>query len=299
MKRRQPSFRVIAFASMSLLHATLHAKPPTPMTEAEIAAIQADAASRASVSREKAAAAEAALKSDLADDATASADVTTFLAKADLPPVKSDEPPAADAKPLEMPDDPQSTHISCDGGIYFDPEDGVLVYLKNVKVNNPRFNLEGANELKIFFGKKEPAPEKDKLAADGKKPTPATDPTEDKPETDAKKDKSDPGIGGDIGKDIGDVERIIATGAIRIDQKPADDKEPIQASGAIFTYNVKAGEATLSGGFPWVKQGANFIRSKSANNLLRIYPDESRFDTPGGGWDMRLIIPEKEQKKKR
>ena len=226
-----------------------------------------------------AASAETALQTDLTDSAAASTAAASFLVKADLPPVKADESaPAEEAKPLEIPDDPNNTLITCDGGIYFDPEEGVLVYLKNVKVSDPRFNMTGANEVKVFFEKKAAAPKKGKPAAAEKKP------------------KADGGMGEDMGASIGDVERIIATGVIKIDQKPADGKEPIQASGAVFTYNVKTGVATLSGGFPWVKQGARFFSSKKADNLLRIYPDESRFDTPGGGWNMGFPVPQKKAK---
>lgn len=276
MKTRLPSFRTLALIGLASAP-ILPAAPPVPMTETEIAAIQADAASRASVSREMAATVEANLQTDLADSATATQSAATFLAKADLPPIKTDEAAAEEAKPLEIPDDPNNTIITCDGGIYFDPDEGVLVYLKNVTVNDPRFNLTGANEVKVFFGKKAPDPKKDKAdKADQKK-------------------KANDGIGGDIGANIGDVERIIATGVIKIDQKPKDGEDPIQASGAIFTYNVKEGVATLSGGFPWVKQGARYYTSKTKNNIIRMYPDESRFDIPGGG-EMGFPIPQKKKK---
>ncbi len=278
MKSRHLSLRILALTGILASTPSLTAAPPTPMTEAEISVIQADAASRAAASQKMAATAEASLQTDLADSATASKSAATFLAKADLPPVKSQAAPAEEAKPLEIPDDPNNTLITCDGGIYFDPDEGVLVYLKNVKISDPRFNMTGANEVKVFFEKKAAAPKKAKPVAD------------------EKKKKSDDGIGGELGASIGDPERIIATGVIKIDQKPTDGKEPIQASGAVFTYNVKTGVATLSGGFPWVKQGARFFSSKKADNLLRIYPDESRFDTPGGGWNMGFPIPQKKGK---
>ncbi|MES2474634.1 MAG: hypothetical protein V4640_02555 [Verrucomicrobiota bacterium] len=277
MKSRHLSCRIFALLGISALSTSLTAAPPTPMTAAEHAAIQADAASRADTTQEMAATAKAALETDLADSATASKSAATFLVQADLPPVKADGAPAEEAKPLEIPDDPNNTLISCDGGIYFDPEEGVLVYLKNIKVDDPRFNLTGADEVKVFFEKKAPDPNKKNPAADDKK------------------DKSDLGLGSDIGASIGDVERIVATGTIKIDQKPKDGKEPIQASGAVFTYNAKSGVATLSGGFPWVKQGKRFFSSKKADNLLRIYPDESRFDTPGGGWNMGFPVPQKKK----
>ena len=79
---------------------------------------------------------------------------------------------------------------------------------------------------------------------------------------------------------------MVATGAVKIDQKPENGEVPIQASAAIFTYNVQTEEIIMSGGFPWVRQGPTYLRSKLPDNLLRIHPKESRFDTGGsGGWE--------------
>jgi len=263
--------RAIALVGMSLFTQSLLAAPPPAITDEQLAAIQADARTRAPAAEAKAAEAVAALETNIKDAEAASEAAATFLVQADLPAVKPEEP-TEEAEPLEVPAGPDNTVISCDGGIYFDPDEGVLVYLKNVTVNDPRFDLSGANELKVFFGKKPVDPNKPAKAAG---------------------DKSKKGFGADAGAGIGDPERIIATGVIKINQKPADGKEPIQASGAIFTYNVKTDEATLSGGFPWVKQGARYFSSKKSDNLLRIYPNESRFDTPGGGWNMGFPIPKK------
>ena len=52
--------------------------------------------------------------------------------------------------------------------------------------------------------------------------------------------------------------------------KPEAGKEPIEASGAIFTYHLKTGQIILSGGYPWVKQGATFMRAEQPNLILRI-----------------------------
>ena len=42
--------------------------------------------------------------------------------------------------------------------MYFDSDEGVFVYLKNVRVTDPRFTMSGANELKVFLGKKPEKP---------------------------------------------------------------------------------------------------------------------------------------------
>lgn len=285
----------MAAVGMSLFTQSLLAAPPTPMTAAEFAAIQADASSRESVAKDKTASAEADLDKNVADSDAASKAAAAFLAKSDLPPVKSDDPSDPAAKPLEVPADGNTTVISCDGPIYFDPDERVLVYLKNVTVNDPRFTFTGANEAKAFFAKKPAKPKEEKGEKTNTPSKKDASATKDKPGKKAS-DKSIPGLSDDVATDIGDLERVVATGVIKIVQKPEDDKEPIEASGAIFTYNAKSGEITISGGYPWVRQGARYLRSKKANNLLRIYPNESRFDTPGGGWDAGIPIPQKKPK---
>ena len=255
-----------ALLGMTLLTQPLLAVPPPAVTPAEIAALEAAAASKAPAAAAASAAARASLEADLTDAATASKAVAAFLVQADLPPISPDAA-AAVAKPLDIKPGPADTVINFDGGMYFDPDEGVLVYLKNVTVKDPRFDLSGANELKIFFGKK-PAKE-----------------TKDESEP-SKSDKPKSGFGGDIGGNFGDVERIVATGTIVLNQKSTDaSKEPIKASGATFSYNLKADQILISGGFPWVLQGNRFLRAMEPNLILRISPDAGRFDTQGH-WEM-------------
>ncbi len=267
--------RATALLGVSLLTQPLLAAPPDAVTPAELAALQADAASKAPAAAAASASARASLEADLTDAAAASKAAAAFLVQADLPPVSTTAAGAA-AKPLDVKSGPADTVINFEGGMYFDPEEGVLVYLKNVTVKDPRFDLSGANELKVFFGKK-PAKE-----------------TKDQPEP-AKSDKPKNDFGGDMGANFGDVERIVATGTIVLSQKPTDaTKEPIKASGATFSYNLKADQILISGGFPWVLQGNRFLRAMEPNLLLRISPDAGRFDTEGH-WEMGGNI---EQKKK-
>ena len=263
--------RATALLGMSLL-APLSAAPPQPITAAELAAIQADVTSKAPTAKAASTAAHASLDADLADAGTASQAAATFLVQADLPPVPAAAAPAG--KPLDIKPGAADTVINCEGGMYFDPDEGVLVYLKNVTVKDPRFDLSGADELKIFFGKK-----------------PAKEP-KDKPETD-KPGKAKGAFGGNIGANFGDVERIVANGAVVLDQKKtAAGKDPIKASGAIFSYNLKADQIIISGGYPWVVQGKTFLRAKEPNLILRISPDAGSFITEGH-WEMGGNIEQK------
>jgi hypothetical protein len=148
-----------------------------------------------------------------------------------------------------------------------------MVYLKNVRVTDPRFILSGANELKIFLGKK-PATAPKKPAASPEKPAASPEKPAASPEKPAasreKPAKKDP-LGSGPGAKFDDVERIVASGAVRILQKATEaGKEPVEASGAICTYHPKTGQIILSGGYPWVKQGATFMRAEQPNLILRI-----------------------------
>jgi len=173
---------------------------------------------------------------------------------------------AANTTPLEVVPTDKDTVISCDGGMYFDAENGLLVYLKNVKVDDPRFLLTGANELKIHLSQKEK-----KDAKDSKEP---------KKDGEKKGDKHASPIG-----NFDQVDRVIATGAVRILQRSVEKgKIPVEASGAVFTYRPSTGEILLSGGYPWVKQGSSFMRAKSPNLTLRIQKTGS-FVTEGN-WEM-------------
>jgi lipopolysaccharide export system protein LptA len=261
--------RATAFLGISLLTQSLLAAPPQPLTAGEIAAIQDAAASKAAAATAANAAAHASLDRDLAAAATASKAAAAFLVQTDLPPAAASAEPAA-ARPLDITPAATATVINCEGGMYFDADEGVLVYLKNVTVKDPRFDLSGANELKIFFEKK-PA----KVAK--------------KDETNApenpKSDKGKAGFGGAVGGNFGDVERIVATGVVKLEQKAAAGKEPIKASAAIFTYNLKADQIILSGGYPWFTQGTTYMRAKEPNLILRLSPKTGSFITEGN-WEM-------------
>ena len=262
MQTPQKNLRAAALAGLALVAQPLAAAPPPNLTPKEQAALEADAATKAPIL----AAANAETQKVIADTAAVSnkvdAAAASFLSDAKIPNPAKDIPESAAPKPLEVELGPTQTTITCDGGMYFDADEGILVYSKNVVVKDPRFDLTGANELKVFLSKKAPAEEKaPKESTAGEKPM------------------------ANIGAGFGDVERILATGAVRLIQKQAGDgKPPIEASGAIFNYNVKTGEIVVSGGYPWIKQGSNFLHASEPNLTLRIQRSGS-FSTQGK-WKM-------------
>lgn len=244
--------RTAALFAMCLAPTNLHAEPPAFVSEEEIQSIEADASSM----KPQIDAANLSAGNNLnADEKAGNEASQAALAFVDNANLQIATAPTDDlqAKPLDLTPDPNDTLITCDGGMYFDAEKGILVYMGNVRVTDPRFGLSGANELKIFFEKE----------AKGQ----ANDEKGDRP-----------------GVDLGNVQRLVAEGAVVIDQKPVGGKDPVKASGRVLTYNVASGEIIIHGGFPWVQQGAFFARAKEANLTLRLLTDGS-FATQGN-WEM-------------
>jgi lipopolysaccharide export system protein LptA len=190
--------------------------------------------------------------------------VATFLEEADLLSSETAAPPAAEPKPLEIAPDPLRTHINAKGGTYVDADKGVLVYLKDVTVSDPRFELSADIDIKVFLERK-----------------PAADP---KP-GDAKDSEA-------AGPGFGDVERIVATGAVHLRQKnPKKGESPLEARGAILSYDVKTGEIIISGGYPWFTKGDDFFRAKEPNLTLRI--DKNFNAKTEGHWETGIRLDSK------
>lgn len=204
------------------------------------------------------------LKQDIKASSTTDAEVREFIERIplDFEKLTGRKPTPAPAKPLQFEPGPEHTVVECQSGMYFDAEQGLLVYLKDVGVKDPRYTLSGADILKIYMGKAE------KKGAD----------------TSNKKDP-DGGPVPDMGGNFDSVEKIVATGAVRILQRAVKKgKQPVEASGAVFSYHPATGDILLSGGYPWVKQGDFFARAKEPNLTLRMKKDGS-FVTEGN-WEM-------------
>lgn len=246
-----------ALYAMCLAPALLYAEPPAFLTEEEIQVIEADATSMKPQIDSVNLTASKNLAENKKDGDAASASALAFVDSANIELAAAPTADSKKAKPLDIKRGADDTVINCDGGMYFDAEEGILVYMGNVRVSDPRFALSGADELKIFFEKKT---------------------TE---EGDEKNDgKAQPGASADFGK----VQRLIAEGAVVIDQKSVGGKNPVKASGRVLTYNIASGEIIIHGGFPWVQQGAFFARAKEANLTLRLLTNGSFFTQ--GNWEM-------------
>lgn len=259
-------------------HVEMKPKPATSMNFRRPVSLGANAAAGIMLAS-TAFAAEPAVKStsenpapslaeDLGKSIEASEKTKRFLERAreDKPAGPAPAANSAEAKPLKVADDAGSSRVRFDGGVYSDMDSGTIKFLKNVRVNDPRFELTGANELTVFFTPKD----RKKTAVDPKKPG------------------GMPAFGGLSG----DIDKIVATGKVRIRQSNVESgKPPVEASGAVFTYHPKSGVITLSGGYPWVLQGGNYLRARQPNLILRIEKNGD-FHT-NGQWDLGGKIEQK------
>jgi hypothetical protein len=245
---------------------------PQRLTQEQRAAMAAEAAPVAGQADRAQAEAKDSAAATQAVSAAADGEVAEFVEQTGLKGVTAPVPPPAEAKPLEVKPGPGDTVIQAKDGMYFDSEKGLLVFLKDVQLTDPRFSLSGANELKIFLEKK-PVPPK---PADGGKPT-------------NEKNRPDP-MGGSGG--FGDVDRIVATGTLRITRKSSDQKPDLEASAAALTYHAKTGELVIHGGYPWFKQGDTVMRAREPDLYLRV--KDGNLITEGQ-WDtvIQLAKPDK------
>ncbi len=289
MHSPSPAFplRIATLFGASLL--PILAAPPAAVTPQEVAEIEKAAASKAATIQEENKNTRTSLRANLEQSEKANRETLAFLDQAELLAQNAPTENLPEAVPLAPGADPEITTISCDGGMYFDPNEGVFVYLKNVKVNDPRFTLTGANELKIFFDKKEP-PAKEAPKADPKAPA--------KPEAKDTQGVKQAGKNDALsfgGGNIGDPRKVVATGTVRLLQKSTDGKPPVEASGGIFTYDLVTGEKVISQRYPWVMQGTTYFRAKQPNLILRLDKDFSVVTE--GDWDTGMKLDQQPGKR--
>lgn len=196
-------------------------------------------------------------------------------------PVKEDTPsePADNADPKNKKPETTTLRVECDGGLYFDSENGVLAYLKNIRLTEPRFNLTCSDELKVFLEQK-PKTDSDTTAK-----------SDDKTSTDKDTKKKDKSL-----SSFGDLQRIVASGNVKVTQKD-DQGRLFIASGGTASYNAKTGEMILKGGLPRLQQSANqYLQAQEPGQWIRIHKN-GKLVTSKGKWRMETIIKKPAPKK--
>jgi len=198
--------------------------------------------------------------------------------------------------------------VECDGGLYFDSDTGVLAYLKNVRLTEPRFSLTCSHQLKVFLEQKPKKPSSrptKKLDKSGteKSTTPKSamakvletnQPTDikaqtssPKPEKSAKKHaKADKAKDKSLSSFNG-LKRIIASGNVKVTQKDEAGKLFI-ATAETASYDGKTGEMILRGGRPRLQQSANqYLQADAPRQYIRIQKNGKLVTSPGK-WSMQM-----------
>jgi hypothetical protein len=192
----------------------------------------------------------------------------------------------------------EETTITSKSGAFIDNKEGLIVFLKDVKVDNPEFTLTAQNEVKAFMKEKlaqkeakegpkknpdEVSPPKDAppapanvpapegaVAPEGQKPAPPkpVDPAvaeKWKAEKEARKAAGGPGSAEDIS-------RIIATGTVMIDYKPKEPgKKPVKACAHLAVYDFDKEQVLLKGGSPWVVIDGNTVSVQGNDAYILVY----------------------------
>ena len=298
MKSKTPS--IIGAAGVALIAQTSATTEAQTRTAPQDGPVKINTVAKNPISEAHAEAQEQ-LEKAIESSSTTDAEVRDFIENTplDYKNITGKEATTPPAEALKFEPGPDHTVVNCDGGMYFDSDKGLLVYLKNVRVKDPQYTLTGADVLRIYMAPKtktkpqKKSGEKKETAKPGKQPEQSGSSAQTDGEA-AQRKAPVPAIGGNFES----VEKIVASGAVRILQKTVEKgKQPVEASGALFTYHPKTGDILLSGGYPWVKQGDFFARAKEPNLTLRMKKDGS-FVTEGN-WEMGGRLNQKNQGKQK
>lgn len=250
---------------------------PAPLTDQQLAAIDQQVSSAAPAADQRAKATAAVTKAANEQSESADNDLDNFLQATGLTTLLA-EPAAASppTKPPEVPAKPGDTEVVCDGGMYFDTEAGVLVYLKNIRLRDSRFDLECSKELKIFLDRQEPNKAKPGKTTPGDKPAP------EKPA--AKSIVKLPGGEGEGdlfgGGEFGEIKQIVASGNVKATRKDKKGKM-ITASGETAIFDGKTGDVILRGGYPTIRQGGSSLVAQQPGLYIRLYQNGDVYAQPG------------------
>ncbi len=148
---------------------------------------------------------------------------------------------------------PQSIQITCENGMYFDANNGIAVYQKDVVVTHPDYKLTCSDELKIILQAEDGSSfVKPKAAKDGEVVTLETQ---------------------NISR-YKNLSKAIAVGNVVINAKDSDGK-PIHAQAPLVTYDAITGIIILKGNRSFVKQGDTIARVLSNSGYIKLLPDMS------------------------
>lgn len=163
----------------------------------------------------------------------------------------------APSQPLELKPKPTDTIINCDGGLYVDLEEkNYVVYIGNVKLRNPDYQLDCTQQLQVYLkeGQKKPDEEKEKKEEGGN-------------------------AFSNMNFNFDGLKKAVAYGNVIIRYKD-EEGNWYQGHAERVTYNDASGEIVMSGGYPYVKDGKNIIQLQRESGTIRHLNNKTYFDGP-------------------
>ncbi len=249
-----------------------------PFTAEEQARLTADAAPLDAAAFRKSG--QDAIAANAADDAAVDQLIGEFRADhhVDINATPADSHPAtpAQAEPAKAPaDDADIYQIDCADGVFFDMEQGLLVYMKNVSLSHPRISLQCEGPLKIYLDQKE------KKAPTAKKEAKDNDPVMPN--------------GGNF--DFDSLKKASASGKVVIKYKDANGAVSTAKADKV-TYDAKTGEIILAGDYPTIQSDGHSVRCPSQNGFIRIYGNGNIYISEGAHTTIRDVDKQLSNKEK-
>lgn len=179
--------------------------------------------------------------------------------------------------------------VDCDGDLYFNMEEGVLVFMKNVRVRNPNLSMDCADHLKIYaeFVPKKPG---------DKKPSERNQEKEKEKEKEGNQPQVTLPNGGNF--DYNSIKTVAASGNVRASFTNKEG-ETSNAQAEKITYNAKTGEIILTGS-PVITTPDAIVKNPNKDAFIRVYSNGSMYGSRGTKTTFRHVdkkLSDREQQK--
>lgn len=193
----------------------------------------------------------------------------------DIHATASQAPPATVPAPEKNAEQAPPTNVTSEEGTYFDMKEGLLVFMKNVRVRNPQFSLDCDGDLKIYL---------EYVEKDGKKK-----PSERRKDTGKAQEQPQPALPNGGNFDFNSIKKVAASGNVKAHYTDKDGN--LNECGAdSLTYNAKTGEIILVGS-PFVITSQVIARDtrKSKDAFIRIYADGNMYGSRTIAYTLRNL----------
>lgn len=178
---------------------------------------------------------------------------------------------AGEIEPLGLPEEvePQENdnriRLNCEGGMYFDLAQGLLIYNDQVKVRHNQLSLDCSQQLKVFLKEKKAKGEVTAKAVEGQ--------------------RGEPNV-----PEFGAIERLVAIGDVVMVTTDAKG-EKVTATAQQASYHLETGVILLSGGNQTLRNSQGFMRVTGPDSYIKV--SETEGVVVKGKTEQDLKIPNK------